>query len=80
MSIQKKNRSKKQNSRCRKTCLKKYMKPKLEGYQGNTFAEKVDYCVSTHYVCCKPDPDKDRTEQKGILEKCRGKVSEDERR
>ena len=79
MPIQKKVRSKKETSRCRKTCLKKYMKPNLEDYQGTTFAEKVDYCISAHYACCKPDKDKDRADQKDIWEECREKISKSSR-
>ena len=55
------------------------MKPDLAEYQGETFAEKVDYCVSAHYVCCKPDPKNEQKDRKDIREECKERVSKDDR-
>ena len=65
--------------RCSKKCLKKYMTPDMQEYQGRTFAEKVDYCVSAHYVCCKPGSGNDDSQKIDVREDCRKKVSAQEK-
>ena len=61
---------------CREKCLKKYMKPDLREYRGNSFGAMVDYCVSAHYACCKSEPNQDKAEQKDIWQECKDRVSE----
>lgn len=68
--------NKNSHDRCRKSCLKKYKKPNLRGYRGKTFTEKVDYCVSSHYVCCKPEADLDAVHA-DIRAKCIEEVAQE---
>ena len=62
---------------CRKSCLKKYKKPNFRGYQGKTFKEKVDYCISAHYVCCKPEVNLDAPHP-DIRTQCIEEISQEE--
>jgi len=54
--------------RCSKKCLKKYMKPDLVEFQGETYRERFDSCLSAHYVCCKHDLDEDPADRKDAFE------------
>lgn len=65
-------KSSSRKDRCRRSCLKKYMKPDLQKYQGSDYREKLDSCLAAHYVCCKPDPG----DHQDPIEICRERVSQ----